>query len=178
MSKNIPACSWSPYGGYNPSDTYQTPYEYGGPSGYFAGYGNSFVAPGPSPYGAVGCAPFMASPYGMAPFGAPPYPMGPDPTKAQCVKETPEPYAPFPGTKGPSDRRRGVQYLFPQKHTFIHVVNAEKFPKPWERVGQRFSYEIFQVDCGISVPGLIKRLGGDEKAVVTEFIEMGDGHWA
>jgi len=70
-----------------------------------------------------------------------------------------------------------VQYLYPKSHTFIHVVNFEKYPKPWERPGTRFKYEIFQVDSGISVPGLIKRLGGDDKAVVTEFVELGDGCW-
>jgi len=156
-----------------------------GGGGYGYGYGNPYangwLAQGPSPYGGyVGGAPFMMA---QAPY-TPPYTPPATPfaqftstNGVQCVKP-PAPYPPVPGTKGPDKRRRGVQYLYPDAHTFIHVVDAETCPEPWNNPGQRFQYEIFSVDTSIGVPTLIKRLGGDAKAVVTEFTEVGDGFWS
>lgn len=166
------------------------------PSPMFPGYGNPFFQPGPSPPFYAGnpySAPFMQpgpgfTPPGMAfvpampacglpmPAVAAPFGLPVTPIEPRCAKG-PDPYPAPPGARPPPPRRRGIQYLYPLKHTFIHVVNASRFPEPWNNPGKCFKYEIYQVSCGVSIPGLVKLLGGGKEDVITEFVEKGDGEW-
>ncbi|KZF21757.1 hypothetical protein L228DRAFT_269213 [Xylona heveae TC161] len=72
-----------------------------------------------------------------------------------------------------------ANYLFPKKHTLIHVVLGNHHP--WEKPGQEFNFAIMRVPTSMTVKDVIHQLGattGDNaKNGITEVLELGDGRW-
>jgi len=73
----------------------------------------------------------------------------------------------------------GLNYIFPAKHTVIHVVAGSHHP--WNHPGSLFGFTRHKVPCMMTVKELIGRLGategGDDKNGITECLECGDGTW-
>lgn len=73
----------------------------------------------------------------------------------------------------------GLNYIFPAKHTVIHVVAGGYHP--WDNPGSNFGFTRHKVPCMMTVKELIGQLGatkgGDDKNGITECLECGDGSW-
>lgn len=73
----------------------------------------------------------------------------------------------------------GSNYIFPERHTLVHVVAGGHIP--WENPGRRFGFTRLTVPSMMTVKELIRQLGatagGDDKNGITECIECGDGTW-
>ncbi len=73
----------------------------------------------------------------------------------------------------------GSNYLFPEKHTVLHVIAGGHLP--WENPGNNFGFTRHKVPCVMTIKELIRQLGatkgGDDKNGITECIERGDGAW-
>ena len=73
----------------------------------------------------------------------------------------------------------GFNYLFPEKHTVLHVIADAHHP--WENPGSNFGFNRLKAPCMMTVKELIRQLGatkgGDDKNGITECIECGDGTW-
>lgn len=73
----------------------------------------------------------------------------------------------------------GLNYLFPEKHTVLHVVAGGHHP--WDNPASNFGFTRHKVPCMMTVKELIRQLGatdgGDDKNGITECIECGDGAW-
>src|SRR5204862_1328224 len=72
---------------------------------------------------------------------------------------------------------RGINYLFPVKHTTIYVVKGNFDPLANPRT--EFNFWIFKVPTILTVGDLIHQLGartgGNDKCGITELLEVGDG---
>lgn len=73
----------------------------------------------------------------------------------------------------------GFNYLFPEKHTVLHVVAGGHLP--WENPGQEFGFTRHKAPCTMTIKELIRQLGAtkgdDDKNGITECMEGGDGGW-
>lgn len=106
----------------------------------------------------------------------PPPPQAPQPTTSSVVSKLP-PGMQLDGTSvGFPD---GLNYIFPAKHTVIHVVTGSHHP--WDHPGSIFGFTRHKVPCMMTVKELIGQLGategGDDKNGITECLECGDGTW-
>ncbi|KAH0545400.1 hypothetical protein FGG08_000541 [Glutinoglossum americanum] len=75
---------------------------------------------------------------------------------------------------------RGASYLYPAKHTTIHVVKGNF--DPLTNPGTEFNFWVFKVATILTIGDLILQLGGraggNDKCGITELLEVGDGSWA
>ncbi|KAI9787625.1 MAG: hypothetical protein M1839_000156 [Geoglossum umbratile] len=158
----------------------------------------------PPPYAAVVGQrnPFVAGPPGF-PANPPPHPgWGPGGPLALPAARPAAPAAPAPpaapaapaaaapaggdyppGTHIDGNRAglpRGVNYLYPKKHTTIRVVKGNFDPLSSPR--QEFDFWAYKVPTILTVSDLIHQLGaqagGNDKCGVTELLEVGDGTWS
>ncbi|KAI9798824.1 MAG: hypothetical protein M1825_004997 [Sarcosagium campestre] len=107
---------------------------------------------------------------------APPAPEPPDPP-APILNANVGPYD-LPGIRV-DGIDPGVNYLYPEKHTTLHVIHGGI--APYDVAGLLFHFTILRVPCNITVAELIHQLGarggGDEQNGVTECLEIGGGRW-
>ncbi len=72
-----------------------------------------------------------------------------------------------------------MNYIFPEKHTVLHVVAGGHLP--WDHPGTSFGFTRHKVPCSMTVKELIRQLGatkgGDDKNGITECLEVGGGVW-
>ena len=117
----------------------------------------------------------------------------PLPTPAAPAPRSPPSHSPQPTTSSViSKLPRGMQldgtyigfpdgsnYLFPAKHTILHVVAGGYHP--WDNPGTTFGFTRHKVASMMTVRELLGQLGstggGDDKNGITECIECGDGAW-
>ncbi|KAM5445930.1 hypothetical protein MaudCBS49596_006999 [Microsporum audouinii] len=77
----------------------------------------------------------------------------------------------------------GQGYIFPQKHTTIHIIEA--YTAPWDNPGGTFQWRSYRVPSTMTVSELIEQLcptkapDGREATArgITECLEVGDGSW-
>ncbi|KAK2873426.1 hypothetical protein FQN49_002384 [Arthroderma sp. PD_2] len=77
----------------------------------------------------------------------------------------------------------GQGYIFPQKHTTIHIIEA--YTPPWDNPGGSFQWRSYRVPSTMIVSELIDQLcptkGPDGRKAtargITECLEVGDGSW-
>ncbi|KAI9814291.1 MAG: hypothetical protein M1832_005931 [Thelocarpon impressellum] len=73
----------------------------------------------------------------------------------------------------------GINYLYPPKHTMLHVILNGVLP--YETPVQDMRFKIFLAPCNVTVKQLISLLGAgegaDDKCGVTECVELGYGRW-
>lgn len=126
----------------------------------------------------LGVVPVLA---GFQPVPPPPPAAAPAPAPA-APAPPPSPFSTVPDSHvdpSAAGLGPGMSYLFPAKHTSLHVV-AGSF-KPYESPNTPFQFSILRAPCSMTVAELIERLGvkgPDNKVGVTECIELGDGSWA
>ena len=117
----------------------------------------------------------------------------PLPTPAASAPRPPPRQAPLPTTNNVASKLppgmqldgtyiglpNGLNYIFPEKHTVLHVIAG--CHHPWEHPGSKFGFTRHKVPSMMTVKELIRQLGategGDDKNGVTECIEVGDGTW-
>ncbi|GAM82037.1 hypothetical protein ANO11243_000160 [Dothideomycetidae sp. 11243] len=80
----------------------------------------------------------------------------------------------------PPSLMNGAAYVFPRKHTYVHVIRDVKV---WDgKVGDNWGFKIHRVPTSLSVGEFLDAMsGGEEEATkglaCTEVIEIGDGKW-
>lgn len=109
----------------------------------------------------------------------PPQPAGPGP--APPPKDPPKPRR-LPGVHrnaGSVGVGPGMHYLYPDKHTTLHVIVDDT--NPVEKPNTAFQFTPLRVPCSMTVKELIHQLGAragpDDKNGVTEVMENGIGRW-
>ncbi|KAI9791243.1 MAG: hypothetical protein M1816_004235 [Peltula sp. TS41687] len=126
-------------------------------------------------------------PYGVLPMfgGFQPMPPPPPPPPPAPAAPAPATAPPAPLTTIPSSHvdpaaagvNPGISYLYPAKHTSLHVI-AGSFV-PYESPHVEFQFSIVRVPCNMTVAELIEQLGADgANDKVTECVELGEGAWA
>ncbi|GBF60397.1 hypothetical protein TMEN_2829 [Trichophyton mentagrophytes] len=135
------------------------------------------------------------APVPMAPASSPPRAPNPSPTAAQAPSPaSPPAAAPAQGRRLPSgaylpDSERamvlptGQGYIFPKKHTTLHIIEA--FTAPWDNPGGTFQWRSYRVPSSMSISELIDQLcptktpdgrNATSRGIV-ECLEIGDGTW-
>ncbi|OAL75223.1 hypothetical protein A7D00_0821 [Trichophyton violaceum] len=135
------------------------------------------------------------APAPMAPDSSPPRAPNPSPTATQAPSPaSPPAAAPAQGRRLPSgayppDSERamvlptGQGYIFPKKHTTLHIIEA--FTAPWDNPGGTFQWRSYRVPSSMSISELIDQLcptktpdGRDVASRgIIECLEIGDGTW-
>lgn len=120
----------------------------------------------------------------MLPGPPPPFlvavpPPNPAPPAAPAPP-TPAPAADIPGTTVKGGRRAGTNYLFPTKHTTLHVIQWDGPGTFWERKdgAGEWKFSVQTVPCNMSVKGVIESLGGKDDMALTEVVELGGDEWS
>ncbi|KAJ9665238.1 hypothetical protein H2201_004712 [Coniosporium apollinis] len=136
--------------------------------GFWPGPGMFIAPPGPIPLIVPGPVPqpavFVGGPPGFY-AGPPPVPVGPGPVPA------PAPITAAPGNNLAGGLRAGVNLLFAEKYTTIHVIRD--CAEPWKEAGPNLQFSIQRAPMDWSVGTLIDRLGGGESII--EVVEAGGG---
>ncbi|EGE01889.1 hypothetical protein TEQG_00932 [Trichophyton equinum CBS 127.97] len=135
------------------------------------------------------------APVPMVPASSPPRAPNPSPTAAQAPSPpSPPAAAPAQGRRLPSgaylpDSERamvlptGQGYIFPKKHTTLHIIEA--FTAPWDNPGGTFQWRSYRVPSSMSISELIDQLcptktpdgrNATSRGIV-ECLEIGDGTW-
>ena len=158
---NIPPYQWRAGLGYLPPTN-------GGPC---------FAAPGPyiGPTGFGGGGGWMPVPSPNLGYG---YPPPPPPPPQQAPASAPA----IPATTLSGGLRPGMHYLFPSKHTHIHLIRATpgQDPRTPGNAGRNLDFRLLKVACGVmTVKELIALVGGggDDDMALTEVFEKGNGSW-
>jgi hypothetical protein len=70
-------------------------------------------------------------------------------------------------------------YIFPEKHTRIHLMSFEH--QPWDHPGAIFDFTVHKTPCMITIKELIRQLEApgetDDQRGIVECINLGDGCW-
>lgn len=174
---NVPPSMWRADWGYLPPLD-DAPFPIFGPlPGDFIGY-----CPGPPfIYGLVPPQPIVPIilPDLLPPFLIAAPPPGPAPPAAP-TPPTPTRAADIPGTTVKGGRRAGTNYLFPTKHTTLHVIQWDGPGAFWERKdgAGEWKFSIQTVPCNMSVKDVIESLGGKDDMALTEVVELGGDKWS
>ena len=152
--------------------------------------------PPPPPYAVFGFSP-PPPPVGSVPLAAAPFlPFVPTIAGPQIVplftpapQPAPAPAQPPqqpnlpPGLVGDGTGRSmpyGVSYLYPRRHTVLHIIKDGVLP--YQSPGKEFRFTIQMAPCGITVQELIDLVGASagakDRQTITECVELGDGRWA
>ncbi|KAF2151166.1 hypothetical protein K461DRAFT_258171 [Myriangium duriaei CBS 260.36] len=75
----------------------------------------------------------------------------------------------------------GAAYVFPRKHTYVHIIRNVKVWEPG--TGSKWGFKIHRVPTSLSVGEFLEAMcGGDgdaaKGACATEVVELGDGAWS
>ncbi len=152
----MPPYQWRATGGYLPPADGGVP---AGPPGFL---------PGPQPAIMAYLVPAFPWPVpAPAPAAEPPAPPAPAPPAPPSI----------PGATCAGGIRKGINYLYPAKHTHIHFIRGLDEPWKEENNGKGFDFHIFVASCKWTVKDLIEQLGGDDTMAVTEVYERGGGAW-
>ncbi|KAF3490958.1 uncharacterized protein GIQ15_00475 [Arthroderma uncinatum] len=127
-------------------------------------------------------APAMAPAPGPPPAQPPSRPSDQPPTERHQGRHLPAGAFP-PSSNRPLVLPNGQGYIFPQKHTTIHIIEA--FAAPWNNPGGTFQWRSYRVPPTMTVSELIDQLcpthGPDGRKAtaqgITECLEVGDGSW-
>ncbi|KAJ9648691.1 hypothetical protein H2199_000604 [Coniosporium tulheliwenetii] len=119
--------------------------------GFWPGPGMFIAPPGPIPLIVPGPVPQPAA-FTLAPSGA-------------------APITAAPGNNLAGGLRAGVNLLFAEKYTTIHVIRD--CAEPWKEAGPNLQFSIQRAPMDWSVGTLIDRLGGGESII--EVVEAGGG---
>ncbi|MCJ1371164.1 hypothetical protein MMC20_002379 [Loxospora ochrophaea] len=143
---------------------------------------SSAPAPAPAP---TNNFPSVPRPdYGYMPLDQPAWrPLQPaPPQRAPAAAPTPVVRPLPPGAKlngKVPDFHEPLGYIFPEKHTIMHVVCNNV--KPWTERGLRVDFSAHRVPTLMTVKELIRQLGisgnADNRLGITECVETGDGGW-